>query len=187
MSLFSRLFGNQNSVNKQDNNTIKDLNNNKSSQSEAFYLDSDSSTGLGNMDFMRRSNKIRRTFPGNADNPGNKELIMDVASMNAKLEKASETLGGKAIKQSNIQLTNGIPNPPKKTFAQQMDGLTLTQKLRGSTSTGVNKPLSTAPAARKATQIADKESKDSSKGNSLSGVKPGSIDPFKSMAKELNN
>jgi hypothetical protein len=47
---------------------------------ESFFLDADASSSMGNVEFMRRSNTIRRTFPGNADSPGDKEMVAEVAS-----------------------------------------------------------------------------------------------------------
>ena len=47
---------------------------------KSFYLDADKSSSLGDVDFMRRSNTIRHTFPGTVDNPGMKERFEDVAT-----------------------------------------------------------------------------------------------------------
>ena len=42
---------------------------------KSFFLDADKSSSLGDVEFMRRSNTIRRTFPGTVENPGMKERI----------------------------------------------------------------------------------------------------------------
>ena len=47
-------------------------------QEEAFFLDADASSSMGNVEFMRRSNTIRHTFPGTASSPGDKELVEEV-------------------------------------------------------------------------------------------------------------
>ena len=47
-------------------------------EEKSFFLDADASSSLGDVKFMRRSNTIRRTFPGNADSPGEKELVAEV-------------------------------------------------------------------------------------------------------------
>ena len=71
---------------------------------EEFFLDADSSSSLGDVNYMRESKTIRRTFPGTIESPGTKEQIMEVAAETEKLEKRSEGLGGevKKEKRSNI-------------------------------------------------------------------------------------
>ena len=49
----------------------------KKEQPEAYFLDADSSSSLGNVDYMRESKTIRRTFPGTADSPGSKERVIE--------------------------------------------------------------------------------------------------------------
>ena len=107
---------------------------------EAFFLDADASSSMGNVEFMRRSNTIRRTFPGTADSPGNKEMVAEVASMEAKLEKMSEGLAGMTTQQESVDLTGGIPKPVKKTFAEQMSKAELEDRMKGS-AVGVNVPI----------------------------------------------
>ena len=139
---------------------------------------------MGNVEFMRRSNTIRRTFPGTADSPGNKEMVAEVASMEAKLEKMSEGLGGMTTQQESVDLTGGIPKPVKKTFAQTMSTAELDQRKRGS-AVGVN--VTGGPAVIKLEQEAVAEEKASQPQiTQTSTAKPGAIDPFKQMAKELN-
>nr|YP_009530412.1 hypothetical protein PMNZ_145 [Paulinella micropora]AXY63101.1 hypothetical protein PMNZ_145 [Paulinella micropora] len=180
MGLFNRLFGNEGSATKPFEESGK-----KSQQeSEAFFLDSDSSAGLGNLQFMRRSNQIRHTFPGNKDNPGNKEFIKEVASMTSDVKVVSEGLGGADRATDNIKLNQGVPNPPKKTFAEKMGSLEFMQKRTTAGAVAVNAPLSTPPVPRKGEQTQKQTSSDI--GSSLSTAKPGSTDPFRNMAKDLN-
>ena len=116
---------------------------------EAFYLDADSSSSLGDVNFMRRSNKIRHTFPGNADSPGEKEMIQEVASMEAKLEVMTPGLAGmKPSTGGDVNLSSGVPKPVKKTFVQQMSPAEMEQRLKGSAISGVNAP-SAPPQPRK--------------------------------------
>jgi hypothetical protein len=145
-----------------------------------FYLDADASSTLGDVNFMRRSNTIRHTFPGNADSPGEKEMVAEVASMEARLERMSPGLAGTATETNpDVNLTGGIPKPVKKTFAQQMSPSQLAERLKGAAVSGVNNPG--APAtARKASQTAGDSPTSPAAG------KPGAIDPFKAMAKDLN-
>ena len=87
---------------------------------KSFFLDADKSSSLGDVDFMRRSNTIRRTFPGTAENPGMKERIEEVASMEAQMAKVSEGLPEAGGNQSVARVDPGVPKPVKKTFAQPM-------------------------------------------------------------------
>jgi hypothetical protein len=153
-------------------------------EAESFFLDADSSGSMGNVDFMRRSNTIRRTFPGTVDNPGNKEMVAEVASMEASIEKLSEGMPGTEIVETSIDLTGGVPKPVKKTFAQTMSAAELDQRMKGS-AVGVN--VTGGPAVIKLEQEAVAAEKASQPQiTQTSNAKPGAIDPFKQMAKELN-
>jgi hypothetical protein len=163
MGLFDRLLGSR-------SNGVKN-----SGQSEP-----DASTSMGDVNFMRRSNTIRRTFPGNADSPGQKEMIQEVASMEARLETMTPGLAGTSTDTDvEVNLTGGVPKPVKKTFAQQLSPAQLAQRMKG-TAVSVNQPGG-APSAR---QAKASESEDAA---SPAAGRAGSIDPFKSMAKDLNS
>lgn len=86
MGLFDRLLGGSKSV--TTNTQAK-----PAKQEEAFFLDADASSSMGDVNFMRRSNTIRRTFPGTAANPAGGERVEEVASMESRLEKMSPGLG----------------------------------------------------------------------------------------------
>ena len=75
MGLFDRLLGGNKSV------SVTGAAKPAKKQEEAFFLDADASSSMGNVEFMRRSNTIRHTFPGTASSPGDKELVEEVASM----------------------------------------------------------------------------------------------------------
>lgn len=146
---------------------------------DAFFLEPDAAISLGDVNFMRRSNTIRRTFPGNADSPGQKEMIQEVASMEARLETMTPGLAGTSTDADvEVNLTGGIPKPVKKTFAQQLSPAQLAQRMKGS-AVSVNQPGG-APSAR---QAKASESEDAA---TPAAGRAGSIDPFKSMAKDLN-
>ena len=151
-------------------------------EEKSFFLDADASSSLGDVKFMRRSNTIRHTFPGNADSPGDKELVAEVASMEARVEKASPGLGGAMAEDQDLSLTGGVPKPVKKTFAQQMSSAELEQRLKGS-AVAVNAPGAKAGPARKV-----KEEGDASQVSSSSQAnRPGSIDPWKALARDINS
>jgi hypothetical protein len=159
----------------------------KKAKPEAFYLDSDSSSSLGNVDYMRESKTIRRTFPGTVDSPGTKERVIEVAAETEQLTKRTEGLGGAVRKEEeSIDLTAGIPKPVKKTFAEQVSTSEMKQRLKGTAVAGVNTPAAAnaAPVARKQELKGNKE-QDSS-ANLTPSLKAGSIDPFRQMVRDLN-
>jgi len=179
MGLFDRLLGSR-------SNGVKNSGQSEPAKAkkaeEAFFLDPDASTSMGDVNFMRRPNTIRRTFPGSADSPGQKEMIQEVASMEARLETMSPGLAGTSTDTDTdleVNLTGGVPKPVKKTFAQQLSPAQLAQRMKGS-AVSVNQPGG-APSAR---QAKASESEDAA---SPAAGRAGSIDPFKSMAKDLNS
>jgi hypothetical protein len=151
---------------------------NPSKKDDTFFLDADSAKSLGDVQFMRRSNTIRHTFPGTTDSPGNKEMVAEVASMEARLEKMSPGLAGINPEVEEVKLTDGVPKPVKKTFAQTMSQAELDQRKRGS-AVAVNAPGVTPAALRKPKEETAQPSA------TPAAEKPGAIDPFKSMAKDL--
>ena len=170
MGLFDRLLGGNKSV------SVTGAAKPAKKQEEAFFLDADASSSMGNVDFMRRSNTIRHTFPGTASSPGDKELIEEVASMEMRREKATPGLGGAVEKEAEINLTGGIPKPVKKTFAEQMSKAELEQRKKGS-AVATNAP---GVAPRKAAS-----SEAQPQISSQQPSKPGDIDAFKGWVKDL--
>ena len=150
---------------------------------ESFFLDADASSSMGNVEFMRRSNTIRRTFPGTADSPGNKEMVAEVASMESRLEKSSPGLGGATSQDAEINLTGGVPKPVKKTFAEQISKAELDQRMKGS-AVGVNVPG--GPAAIKKEKEDAEAGQSQSQFGSQSTSKPGDINAFKGWAKDIS-
>ena len=178
---------------------------------KSFFLDADKSSSLGDVDFMRRSNTIRRTFPGTAENPGMKERIEDVASMEAQMAKVSEGLPEAGGNQSVARVDPGVPKPVKKTFAQPMSQQELKERMKGS-ALGTNVPGTSsksapvasstpAPAAQPSEPAAAPQmapvlpmptvgsgnapAPKSAPSSAPGSAKPGSIDPFKDMLKDM--
>jgi hypothetical protein len=177
MGLFDRLLGSRSSEVKISGQSEPRK---AKKAEEAFFLDPDASTSMGDVNFMRRPNTIRRTFPGSADSPGQKEMIQEVASMEARLETMTPGLAGTSTDSDvEVNLTGGVPKPVKKTFAQQLSPAQLAQRMKGS-AVSVNQPGG-APSAR---QAKASESEDAA---TPAAGRAGSIDPFKSMAKDLNS
>ena len=185
MGLFDRLFSSGSGANSAPSGPKA------RKPAETVYLDADQSSSLGDVNFMRRSNTIRRTFPGTADSPGNKEMVAEVASMEAKLEKVSEGLPGAATDSGPVSLSDGVPKPVKKTFAQTMSQAELDQRKKGS-AVGVNVPGGPAAIKQEKEQKAAAASSSAqpalaNQQSALNTAKPGAIDPFKQMVKDLNS
>ena len=165
-------------------------------KAEAFFLDSYASSSYGNVDYMRESKTIRRTFPGTADNPGNKELVTKVDAMDVMVGTRSKGLGDeKPNEEPSIPsvLSSGIPTPVKKTFAEVMTKEELDQKLKGNAlrTAGVNAPMAANAAAAGRKEELKSEAPTMQPVQQMPtrtpSTKPGSIDPFKDMVRDLNN
>ena len=182
MGLFDRLFA------IRDGNAAAPKTPQPKKEVETFFLDADASSSMGNVDFMRRSNTIRRTFPGTVDSPGNKEMVAEVASMESRLERVSDGLGGQTSQpEQAFDLTRGVPKPVKKTFAQALSQAELDQRMKGS-AMGVNVPGGSAAIkqeqAQAQAQAAAMASSQVQISQQASG-KAGDIDPFKRMSREI--
>ena len=177
MGLFDRLFNSGGGAASSPQEKPK-----AKKDAETFFLEPDAACTMGDVNFMRRSNTIRHTFPGTASSPGNKELVEEVASMEAELKKATPGLGGVEPKELEVNLTGGVPKPVKKTFAKPMSAAELDQRKKGS-AVAVNVPAAPAPARKKEAESGAGQPQISQ----LNTAKPGSIDPFKQMVKDLNS
>lgn len=52
-----------------------------SRESSAFFLESSEAQTYGNLEYMKASKKIRRTFPKTLDSPDSKEYIQELSAM----------------------------------------------------------------------------------------------------------
>ncbi|MCP9850068.1 hypothetical protein [Cyanobium sp. Morenito 9A2] len=172
MGLFDRLLGNRSWSKSTDEKPKKDT--------TTYYLDPDASSSLGNVEFMRSPNTIRRTFPGNVDSPGGKEFVQEVDSMAARVDKA-DGLPGTARAEASLDLTGGVPKAVKKTFAQRLSASELTKRMNGSAVAGVNQPGAPAPRRAKSDDLGSQPS------SSVPTAKPGSADAWLNAARDLNN
>ncbi len=177
MGLFDRLFGSRAASVTKPEAAAK-----AKPKAETFFLDPEASTSLGDVQFMKRSNTIRHTFPGNADSPGDKEMVAEVGSMQARVEKMTPGLAGiQPSEKGSVNLTGGIPKPVKKTFAQTMSAAELGQRMKGSAVTPTNVPGAAAAARQQKATEAQSQPKISQQP-----AKPGNTDPFRSMARDLD-
>lgn len=96
-------------------------------------------------------------------------------------------LGGEVKVEKSIDLTAGIPKPVKKTFAEQVSTKEMDKRLKGSAITGVNTPApaNASPVGRKE-ELKQVEKPVAKVGQSAESQKPGSIDPFRQMVRDLN-
>lgn len=177
MGLFDRLFGSRAASVTKPEAAAK-----AKPKAETFFLDAEASTSLGDVKFMKRSNTIRHTFPGNADSPGGKEMVAEVASMEARVEKMTPGLAGiQPAEKGSVNLTGGIPKPVKKTFAQQMSAAELGQRMKGAAVTPTNVPGGAAAAKQRMEAEAQSQPTITQRP-----AKPGNTDPFRSMARDLD-
>ena len=140
-----------------------------------------------------------------------KERIEDVASMEAQMAKVSEGLPEAGGNQSVARVDPGVPKPVKKTFAQPMSQQELKERMKGS-ALGTNVPGTSsksapvasstpAPAAQSSQPAAAPQmapvppmpavgsgnapAPNSAPSSAPGSAKPGSIDPFKDMLKDM--
>ena len=141
---------------------------------------------MGNVDLMRRSNTIRRTFPGTTENPGTKEMVAEVSSMTSKVEKRSDGLPGSDRVEADLTLTDGIPKPVKKTFVQPMSPGELQDRLKGS-AVGVNIPGGPAAIKKQSEASPAPQVSESAPSGQQPQGKPGDINPFRQMVREIKS
>jgi hypothetical protein len=178
MGLLDRFFGSRTSVTKPASSTPEK----PKKESSTFFLEPEVATSLGDVAFMKRSNTIRHTFPGNADSPGDKEMVAEVASMEARVEKMSPGLAGiSSDDEVKVNLTGGIPKQVRKTFAQQISPAELGQRLKGLAVTGTNVPGGPAAAKQKKAETEASAQPQITQQQ----AKPGTTDPFRSMVRDL--
>ena len=184
MGLFDRLLNSSSDQNESEKGP-KD----KKPKQEAFFLDSDSASSFGDRDYMRESKTIRHTFPGTLDSPGLKEMVTEVDATEVRVDRRSEGLGDQVVKKESVSVNTGVPKPVKKTFAETMTQSELDQRLKGNAliQAGVNATAApdAAPLARKQ-ELKPKEEPKPSSSSAQKSNKPGSIDPFLSMVRDLN-
>lgn len=111
---FFGLFGNKTKyVDEPDNE------NNTLDNKESFFLSSDDAKTFGNLEYMRKSLKIRRTFPKTKNGKG-AEIIKEISSM--QINKSSGSMSSPTPKiepQSTAQNTSS--NNKRRSVDTNMD------------------------------------------------------------------
>lgn len=161
----------------------------KKKEDDSFFLDADASVSYGNIGYMRESKPIRHTFPGNLDNPGNKECVTIVDAKSSTIDTKSERLGDPSQEDRSVRVGSGVPKAVKKTFAQSLTKETYDQRRkREGAAVGVNALRAPNSIKRERKPELNKDQDEQVfKPESSWSTKPGSIDPFRAMVRQLNN
>ena len=161
-------------------------------QNEAFYLDADDAQTVGDMAYLKSSNTIRHTFPKSFNNPDGGELVKDVGAVDSKVTKATgalpevEMIAAKQETPVVVTAPNSRTAAVTKTFAQQVSPQEMARRLRGAAVKGVNEIRRVdQPKAKK--QAADSTPAATAAKPTLARSKPGSIDPFRLMARDVTS
>jgi hypothetical protein len=167
---FSNLFGRKN----KDSDQPK----------EAFFLESDDAKSMGDADYMRTPNVIRRTFPKSASSPGHKELIQSYTATGQNVIKAEGLQIKKdgTVLQPQQQQYNGYVVPasaaapaPSPFAATTPAPSSFGSSAPASSSFGSSTPAPAAPAPAPApSEPAPRRSGDDG------------MDMFRNMAKNIN-
>ncbi len=78
VGFIKNIFGGKSDDNNQNGEQAK------REKQKAFYLNPDEAKTLGDIDYMRKSNTVRRTFPKSLGNPEGGEQIEEVSAMEKK-------------------------------------------------------------------------------------------------------
>ncbi|WP_074457127.1 hypothetical protein [Candidatus Synechococcus spongiarum] len=144
---------------------------------QPFFLDSDAAQTVGDMSYLRSSNTIRRTFPKSASLPEGGEVVQEVGAMASRVTKATrgvpEDRAAAASSGPAAVTATTTGGKVRKTFAQTMSPQELAQRLRGGS---VKRKKATA-AVREGRAVPR---------SSISN-KPGSIDPFRTMVRDVTS
>ena len=142
-----------------------------------FFLDNDTAQTVGDMPYLRSSNTIRHTFPKSASSPEGGEVVQEVGAMGSRVTKATggvpeaRTAAGSSGPAAVTATTMG--GKVRKTFAQTMSPQELAQRLRG----GSVKSRKATAATRQGRTVP----------KTTASNKPGSIDPFRTMVRDVTS
>lgn len=80
----------------------------------AYFLDSDSAKTFGDIDYMRSSKVVKRTFPKTAGNKGEFEQVQSVSALGKmKVDGVSVNGATPASTNGSMNSTNSTPSTPK--------------------------------------------------------------------------
>lgn len=107
MAGFFGLFGGKTKY--VDSNEIQT---NGQENQDAFFLNPDEAKTLGNIEFMRKSHKIRRTFPKTQGNQVT-EVIKEVSSIN-KTSQTNASVESQASQPTEAKTENPTQSTPRR-------------------------------------------------------------------------
>jgi len=55
------------------------------SPKDAFFLDTDSASGMGDVEYMRTVKKVKRTYARTVDSPDHVEQVKEISALNGKI------------------------------------------------------------------------------------------------------
>lgn len=76
---------------------------------DAFFLDPDSAKTLGDIDYMRKTKIVKRTFPKTASNQKGGELIKEVSSI--KMAKKNPNQFSNSASDSSVSMSDISSSP----------------------------------------------------------------------------
>lgn len=88
---------------------------------DAFFLDPDSAKTFGDIDYMRKSKTVRRTFPKTAGNKEGAELIQEVSSMKMAKKDPNQFKNSSRIDSSTSTSSSSSPSPSFSNQSRKTD------------------------------------------------------------------
>ena len=73
------------------------------SPKDAFFLDTDSASGMGDVEYMRTVKKVKRTYARTVDSPQHMEQIKEISAMSGKISAGSNTSSNGSTPSSETQ------------------------------------------------------------------------------------
>lgn len=85
---------------------------------DAFFLDRDSASSMGDVEYMRAVKKVKRTYAKTVENPEHMEQVKEISAMNGKISGGSNASSNGSTSSSEPQSTQQS-SAPKIDEAQQ--------------------------------------------------------------------
>ena len=72
---------------------------------DAFFLDTDSASGMGDVEYMRTVKKVKRTYAKTVDSPQHMEQVKEISALNGKISGGSNASSTASASNSETQPT----------------------------------------------------------------------------------
>ncbi len=151
----------------------------KKEDKEAFFLDTDESKSMGDIDYMRTPNTVRRTFAKKAGETEHKEFIQEVTAMGREVASQSadefkpkerKRTERKLVNEKNYQVYGG---GSLKTAGTLEPGALKDAAVKRASTPSVSEPVASEPAQSEPSAVATNRSADPS------------MDMFRNMVKDM--